>query len=229
VIESREQLFDKWAGSYDESLKDPSGFPHEGYERVLDLVAERAQVEPGMLILDLGIGTGNLAGRMLARGCEVWGLDFSIQMLAKVHAKFPRIELLKADLRGDWPIDVDRRFDRVVSAYMLHELDLASKVRLLRKLVGDHLFDGGRIVVGDVSFPTRAARDEAPERYGRRRDEETGEERIIWDEEEFYWAADEAIEALASEGLVVAYEQVSFCGGVYVIERADEGNSREDV
>jgi cyclopropane fatty-acyl-phospholipid synthase-like methyltransferase len=226
---SREQLFDEWAESYDESVKEPSGFPHEGYERVLDLVAERARVEPGMEVLDLGIGTGNLAARFLDRGCTVWGLDFSLQMLAKVHAKFPQIELLKADLRGDWPIDVDRRFDRVVSAYMLHELDLGSKVRLLSKLVRDHILEGGRAVIGDVSFLTRAARDEAPERYGRRLDRETGKVRIIWDEDEFYWAADEAAEALRDVGLRASYEQVSFCGGVYVIERAGDAPARGDA
>jgi putative AdoMet-dependent methyltransferase len=229
LSESREQLFDQWAESYDDSVRAPSGFPHEGYERVLDLVAERACVESGMQVLDLGIGTGNLAGRLLDRGCEVWGLDFSLQMLAKVHAKFPQIELLKADLRGDWPIDVDRRFDRVVSAYMLHELDLGSKVRLLTKLMHDHVFEGGCVVVGDVSFPTRAARDEAPERYGRVRDADTGVERTIWDDEEFYWAADEAAEALAPEGLSVRYEQVSFCGGVYVIDREREPAGRGNV
>ena len=150
----------------------------------------------------------------------MWGLDFSLKMLARVHDKYPQIELVKADLGGDWPIDVDRRFDRIVSAYVLHEFDLESKVRLLRKLIRDHLLEGGRVVVGDISFPTRAGRDEAPQRYGRRRDRETSEERIVWDEEEFYWAADEAIEELASEGLAAAYEQVSFCGGIYVIEKA---------
>ena len=188
----------------------PSG-PRDG--------SERARVEPGMEVLDIGIGTGNLAGRLLDLGCEVWGLDFSLRMLAKVHEKYPQIELVKADIKGDWPIDVDHRFDRVVSAYALHEFDLKSKVRLLHKLVRDHLSDGGRVVIGDVSFPTRGARDEAPERYGRRVDAETGEERIVWDYDEFYWAADEAVEALAAAGLTACYEQVSFCGGVYVIER----------
>jgi putative AdoMet-dependent methyltransferase len=227
--DERRLLFDKWAESYDESVKESSGFPHEGYERVLDLVAARARVEPGMEVLDLGIGTGNLAARLLDLGCRVWGLDFSLKMLARAHAKFPQIELIKADLGGDWPIDVDHRFDRVVSAYVLHEFDLESKVRLLCKLVRDHVFEGGRVVVGDVSFLTRVARDEAPERYGKRRDEETGEERIIWDEEEFYWAADEASDALGEHGLRVSYEQVSFCGGVYVIEREVDAMAGEGV
>ena len=233
MSDAREQLFDKWAESYDESVDGHSGFPYEGYERVLDLIAERARVEAGMDVLDLGIGTGNLSGRFLELGCDVWGLDFSLQMLAKVHRKYPQIELLKADIKGDWPIDVDRHFDRVVSAYVLHEFDLESKVRLLRKLVCDHLAEGGRVVVGDIAFPTRTARDEAKKRFSGTWDEERKIwEGSLWDEDEHYWAADETIEALAAAGLTACYEQVSFCGGVYVMERtgaecSDAGRGEE--
>ncbi len=220
MSEEREQLFDEWAASYDESVDGYSGFPFEGYEQVLELIAKRAGVEAGMEVLDLGIGTGNLSGRLLKFECAVWGLDFSPKMLAKVHGKYPQIELLKADIKGDWPIDVDRRFDRVVSAYVLHEFDLESKIRLLRKLVCDHLVEGGRVVVGDISFPTRIVRDEAEKRFSGTWDEKRQRwEGCLWDEDEHYWAADEAIEALAAVGLTARYAQVSFCGGVYVIER----------
>jgi hypothetical protein len=37
----------------------------------------------------------------------------------------------------------------------------------------------------------------------------------IW-EEEYYWAADEAVEACRTLGLHVTYKQVSSCGGVFV-------------
>ncbi|MEA3408952.1 MAG: class I SAM-dependent methyltransferase [Candidatus Eisenbacteria bacterium] len=219
MSEEREQLFDEWAASYDESVDGYSGFPFEGYERVLDLITARARVETGMEVLDLGIGTGNLSGRLLERRCAIWGLDFSLKMLAAVHRKYPQIELLKADIKGDWPIDVDRHFDRVVSAYVLHEFDLESKIRLLRKLVCDHLVEGGRVVVGDISFPTRTARDEAEKRFSGTWDEKRQRwEGSLWDEDEHYWAADETIEALAAVDLVASYAQVSFCGGVYVIE-----------
>jgi putative AdoMet-dependent methyltransferase len=218
VGDARERLFDDWADHYDDSVPGQTGFPFEGYGRVLDLVTERAGLTPGMEVLDLGIGTGNLAGRLLEHECTVWGLDFSVKMLAKVHEKYPGIELLKADVRGDWPIDVDRRFDRVVSGYVLHEFDLDSKVRLLEKLVRGHLAEGGRVVVGDISFASRGAREEAEESLSRRWNEEKGVWERWWDDDEFYWAADETIEAMAGKGLRVCYEQVSFCGGVYIVE-----------
>ena len=217
---AREQLFDEWAESFDGSVDGRSEFPFAGYERVLDLIVEKARVEPGMAVLDLGVGTGNLSGRFLSLGCALWGLDFSLKMLAKAHDKYPQIELLKADINGDWPIDVDRRFDRVASSYVLHEFDLESKVRLLRKLACDHLADGGRVVVGDISFPTRGVRDKAEKQFsGTWNEQKQVWEGSLWDEDEHYWAADETIESLIGIGLTACYEQVSFCGGVYIIER----------
>jgi ubiquinone/menaquinone biosynthesis C-methylase UbiE len=206
VAEERVQLFDEWADHYDESLRAPEGFPFEGYEDVLDTVVRMARAEPGMDVLDLGIGTGRLAERFLAKGCFLWGLDFSARMLARAHAKFPGIELVKADLLGDWPLDLDRKFHRIVSGYVLHEFDLRSKVRLLERLADRHLHEGGRIVVGDISFSTADALVE------------TRESCEVWDTDEHYWAADEAVAVLHGAGLRAGYEQVSFCGGVYTIE-----------
>jgi len=38
-----------------------------------------------MRIPGLGISTSNLARRFLALGCELWGVDFSLAMLAKAR------------------------------------------------------------------------------------------------------------------------------------------------
>lgn len=217
----RVRLFDEWAETYDASVVDYVGFPFEGYVEVLDRVARLADAGPGMTVLDLGIGTGQLAERFLRAGCTVWGLDFSVKMLAAARAKFPSIELIKADLLGDWPIDHDQEFDRIVSGYVFHELDPSSKVRLIKRLVGVHLRPGGRMVVGDISFPTVAARDDAQRRWqGTWDDAKQAWCGSLWDEAEHYWAADEATEILNAAGVRVEYSQVSFCGGVYVITRA---------
>ena len=72
------------------------------------------------------------------------------------------------------------------------------------------LVGGGRIVVGDISFPTAEALVE------------TRESCDVWDEHEHYWAADEAIPILHGAGLAAGYEQVSFCGGVYTIEPKED-------
>ena len=202
--QDRVHLFDNWAKNYDQTSTD--GFPRAGYDHVLNEVARCAEAQASMTILDLGIGTGNLAMRFVKLGCRVWGIDFSTGMLAKARAKLPSATLMQASLLDDWPPEMQRRFDRIVSAYVLHEFDLSTKVRILRRLADNYLVDDGLIVVGDVAFETVRIREAAHRRWDR-----------LWDEEEHYWAADEAIVACEQAGLQVFYTQVSSCGGVFVV------------
>ena len=203
----RSRIFDSWAQRYDDSVAcSGDSFPLGGYRRVLEQVVSQAGADMGMSVLDLGVGTGNLAARFAALGCEVWGVDFSRDMLVKARAKLPGIHLVCADLLDQWPGDLMRRFDRIVSAYVLHEFDLATKMQLLERLASERLAVGGRIVIGDIAFPTGEARKAAHTRWAER-----------WDEEEHYWAADEAITAGARAGLHLTCAQVSHCGAVFVI------------
>ncbi len=188
--DDRSQLFDDWAGDYERSVRSTSSFPFDGYEQVLDEIVRLAAVQPHMRVLDLGIGTGNLAKRFVSLGCTVWGTDFSPKMLAEARVNLPQVRLVEVDLLGDWPISLDQRFDRIVSAYVFHEFDLSTKISLLKRLVHGHLADGGRIIIGDISFPTGQAREEAHQQWLR-----------IWDEQEDYWAADEAMTACEKAGL----------------------------
>jgi ubiquinone/menaquinone biosynthesis C-methylase UbiE len=128
----RVQLFDTWAQHYDDSLASTDGdFPFDGYERILDEVVTLAGVRPGMRILDLGIGTGNLARRFVQQDCEIWGVDFSTEMLAKARVKLPQVHLVQANLLAGWPADIQPPFDRIVSAYVLHEFTLEAKIDVL--------------------------------------------------------------------------------------------------
>lgn len=204
---NRTQLFNDWAKSYDAAVTSTdSGFPFDDYEQVLDEVARLADVKPHMQILDLGIGTGNLTARFVHKGCTVWGVDFSAEMLAKARTKLPQANLVQADLLGEWPPELQQLFDRVVSAYVLHEFDLETKVSLLRRIASHHLSAGGHILVADIAFPTTTVRTEASQRWA---DE--------WDEDEYYWAADEAIAACEQAGLRTTYKQISSCGGVFTL------------
>jgi putative AdoMet-dependent methyltransferase len=211
VTGDREKLFDDWAASYDDSVRDDRGFPFEGYEEVLNTIVRLAAPESGMTVLDVGIGTGALAERVVRAGAAVCGMDFSVKMLAKARERLPEVELVKADLRGEWPLATGRRFDRIVSAYVFHEFDPDSKVRLVGRLAERHLAPRGRIVVGDVSFPTAKLLEA---------ERESSE---VWDDDEWYWVGESAVPALESAGLRVEYTQISFCGGVYSIERVTEG------
>ncbi|MCX6093275.1 MAG: hypothetical protein NTY63_00410 [Candidatus Bipolaricaulota bacterium] len=61
-------LFDTWADRYDEAVNSGVGFPFAGYEATLDRVAALATAGPGSRVLDVGIGTGNLARRFVDLG-----------------------------------------------------------------------------------------------------------------------------------------------------------------
>lgn len=208
----RVQIFDDWADRYDQSLKDSQGFPFDGYEQVLNEISRLAGAHSGMQVLDLGIGTGNLAERFASLGCELWGIDFSAEMLAQTKEKLPQAILVQGDLLGNWPAELDRRFDRIVSAYVLHEFDLPIRMKLLERLGNSHLAAGGRIVIGDIAFPSARARDQAHRYWA-----------AVWDEEEQYWAAEEAAVACQAAGLLLTYQQVSSCGGVFVFEPESQG------
>jgi len=215
-VAGRVGLFDGWAAHYDRSVCAAEGFPFEGYDGVLDEVVRQADARPGMTVLDLGVGTGNLAVRFAASGRELWGLDASAEMLARAREKLPDAVLVRADLLGEWPAELERRFDRIVSSYLFHEFGDATKVGLLRRLADRSLAPGGRIVVGDVAFPTARERAAARARWTE-----------AWDDEEHYWAADEALAACRSAGMHVDHLQVSRCAGVFVVEPVTPDPTRE--
>ena len=110
-------------------------------------------------------------------------------MIEQARAKAPDVHLVRADLRGEWPAELPARFDRIASAYVLHEFDLATKVALLGRSAHQHLTVGGRVVIGDIAFPGRLAREAAFRRWA-----------SLWDGDEYYWAADEALGAFEAAG-----------------------------
>jgi len=201
--------FDEWAENYDQSIHADTSFPFDGYEHVLQTIVELTQPQPKQAILDLGTGTANLAVLFDQLGCELWCSDFSPLMLEKARQKLPRAHFAFHDLRAEWPSvpsEFERRFDGIASAYVFHHFELEKKVSLCRELVSQRLVQGGRLVIGDLSFPSLAAK----EIFSRNIPD--------W-EEEFYWLADEAVVALRKAGLKVAYTQVSACAGVYQIQK----------
>lgn len=196
--------FDRFAGSYDHAMVSAGGFPFTGYTGVLDRVVERADTHPGMQILDLGVGTGNLAERFADLGCTVRGIDFSAGMLQIARRKVPEAVFVQADLLGEWPPRIRHRYDRVISSYSLHHFDPETRCLLLSRILREYLSPNGWIVVGDVSFPSADVREAARTAIG-----------PAWDTSEFPWAADETVARCAAAGVRVGYEQVSSCGGVY--------------
>jgi putative AdoMet-dependent methyltransferase len=205
--ENKPTQFDRWSATYDTDVVDDGLFPFDGYPRVLARVLELAAVRPGLALLELGPGTGNMTHKLAANGADVWGLDFSAEMLAIAHRKVPQAQLAQADLLGSFPEAFQRSFDRVVATYVFHEFPLANKIALLQRLFRDYLVPEGSVVIGDIGFPDLAALEHVRATVGDR-----------WDEE-YYWLAEETEKALRPLNLTVIFEQVSSCGVVLDIRR----------
>lgn len=196
--------FDAWAASYDQSVLD-DGFPFTGYARVLETILEKTRAAPREAVLDLGVGTGNLAARFDALGCQVWGLDFSKEMLALARGKLPQAVLSQADISGPWPADFQRRFHHIVSAYTFHHFPLREKIALCRRILKEHRLPGGSLVIADLAFDDAADQERMRRRLGQ-----------AW-EEEYYWLASETGPAFAAAGLQTRFTRVSDCAAVFEI------------
>jgi len=205
--QDRQTLFDRWAEDYDRSVEEVARadrYPFAGYNRVMGAVCREADPGPGRAVLDLGTGTGNLARLLLDRGSSVTGTDYSAAMLDEARVKLPGATLVRADLRSPWPDALGGPFDSIVSAYVLHEFELPTKIVILSEACR-RLVPGGSVVIGDIAFSTRAVLESAQRRW-----------RESWDDSEHYWAADETIRAAESAGLCARWEEISVCAGVFV-------------
>jgi tRNA (cmo5U34)-methyltransferase len=104
-------------------------------------------------VLELGIGTGETAGRVLARHprAHLVGVDASREMVERARYALPedRVELRVARLEDPLPTGP---FDVVISALAIHHLDGAHKEELFRR-AARVIAPGGRFVIADVVIP----------------------------------------------------------------------------
>ena len=199
--------FDLWADGYDRDVglsDDDGSYPFAGYREVLNRIYNRVLTVPGARVLDLGFGTGVLAARLEAAGCEIWGQDFSARMIELARPRLPRAHLYQGDFAQAIAAPVlENRYDFIIATYSIHHLDLDGKVKLLRQLQG-LLAPKGRILIGDVAF------EDAPAQERCRRS--AGDD---WDDEERYCVYDE----LRSFFPGMTFEAVSHCAGILTLTR----------
>ncbi|MFC7441909.1 MerR family transcriptional regulator [Laceyella putida] len=149
--------FDRIATRYDQMVREPKGDfdVHRDYEQGLDLAWKHCQAKPDETGLEIGIGTGNLAGRFLARGIRLHGIDQSKEMLKICRRKYPEIETRLGNfLAIPYP---DRRFDFLVTSFAFHHLTPEQKRMALLEMTRV-LKPSGRIVILDLMFPDEQAR-----------------------------------------------------------------------
>lgn len=154
--QTRADWVDRWnfnqiAEVYDELVtRKQDGFnKHENYEEVLDAVLQAAAPMPGEWGLDVGTGTGNLAGRFVRAGVKMSGFDQSLEMLRQCRRKHPEVET-KIGTFFAFPF-LENRFDFAVSSYALHHLTDEQKPLALAEC-RRVLKPGGRLVIADLMF-----------------------------------------------------------------------------
>lgn len=150
--------FDQQAMYYDERIRNPQTLAaaHPNYEEALALTVEWVMPQNGENGLEVGIGTGNLAGKFLAGGIAVCGIDGSKEMLKQCKKKFPQLETKLGQFLA-LPY-LDKEFDFVVSSFAFHYLTENQKYLALKEMQRV-LKLGGRICITDFMFADFAAKE----------------------------------------------------------------------
>ena len=121
------------------------------YPELQEQTAAATQGVSAQAILELGIGTGETAKRVLAAhpGANLTAVDSSKEMLERARGVVPQADLRLARLEDELPAGP---FDLVVSALAVHHLDGPGKRDLFRR-VANVLAPGGMVVLADVIVP----------------------------------------------------------------------------
>lgn len=199
--------FDVWADGYDESVRladESDAYPFAGYATILKEIYGRVCASGAKAVLDIGFGTGTLAGQLYQQGCDVFGQDFSSRMIQLAQGKMPRAKLY----RGDFSLGLvqalkQQRYDAIIATYALHHLTDEQKAAFLQELL-PLLQDNGCIYVGDVAFATRAQLEQCKAQAG-----------DDWDASEIYFVYDELKQAFPQ----LQFEPVSHCAGLLTLKK----------
>jgi len=197
--------FDLWADGYDRSvaISDESDtYPFAGYRNVLAYVYDGVRRCRGRRVLDVGVGTGVLAGRLFMDGYEITAVDFSESMIRIAQEKIPGSKIYRHDISKGLPAELaGKTFDAITCTYAIHHLDDDQQVSLIREMK-KRLAPGGRIFIGDVSFENRQDMLDCMAAAG-----------DDWDDDEHYFIAGEMTECFPE----AQYKKISRCAGVLTV------------
>lgn len=199
--------FDVWADGYDESVRladENDAYPFAGYATILREIYGRVCASGAKAVLDIGFGTGTLAGQLYQQGCDVFGQDFSSRMIQLAQGKMPRAQLYQGDFSLGLVQELkQQRYDAIIATYALHHLTDEQKVAFFQELL-PLLQDNGCIYVGDVAFATRAQLEQCKAQAG-----------DDWDASEIYFIYDELKQAFPQ----LRFEPVSHCAGLLTLKK----------
>jgi len=119
------------------------------YRSLLEEIVGAANPKHGDNVLDMGVGTGNLALLLQAKGATVLGIDFSDEALQVYKMKNPSAQVYLHDLMNDLHFLKDESFDIVVSNNVLYNLPRPRRKELMKD-VKRVLKPGGQVVLANI-------------------------------------------------------------------------------
>jgi putative AdoMet-dependent methyltransferase len=134
--EQRKNWKDKWnfdqlALTHDEQVANSTG-NYADYAQSLNLIVKWIAPIDGEHGLDIGTGTGNLAGKLLQRGARMSAVDQSKEMLKQCSKKHPDLETRLGNFLAI-PF-MDGQFDFVVSSFAFHHLTTGQQLLALEEM-----------------------------------------------------------------------------------------------
>lgn len=202
--------FDLWADNYDESVglcEEADEYPFAGYKKVLNTIYQVIRNSQGKRVLDVGFGTGVLSQKLYDDGYFISGVDFSEKMIAIAAKKMPDAKLCQYDFAKGLPeAFAAQEFDFIVCTYAIHHLSSSAQIALIKEFIG-HLSRSGKVIIADVAFDTL---EELADCREKSKDE--------WDADEIYLVR----EQLESVFPQVQFRKISFCAGIFLLEKGGE-------
>ena len=147
--------FDALAIDYDNFIKKPhSGLDfYRNYDKVIRITEEKVNERIGN-VAEIGVGTGNLAGRLMETQ-NIIGIDQSVNMLMVAKSKFPNLKL-RIGTFMELPLQEDT-MDTIVSCYAFHHSNRDER-KIALKEIDRVLKSNGRAIITDLMFYDNMAR-----------------------------------------------------------------------
>ncbi len=143
--------FDQQASSYDDRVRngEMASGARVRYDQLLDHIARQLAPKAGERGLDIGTGTGNLAGKLLAPGVRMSAIDSSREMLKQCRIKFPSLETRLGNFLAIPYLDA--HFDFAATSFAFHYLSPEQRPVAVSEMLRV-LKPGGRLCISDFMF-----------------------------------------------------------------------------
>lgn len=199
--------FDLWAQDYDKTVEisdSEDTYPFAGYKSVLAYIYDAVRKMKAKKVLDIGFGTAVLTKKLYDDGLEIYGQDFSKNMLEIAQKKMPKAKLYEGDFAKALDKNIlNEKYDAIVATYSLHHIIDSEKKDFLMTLIS-LLNDDGKIFIGDVSFLDKKSLESCREKS-----------KDYWDDDEHYIV----YESIKKDFPKAIFEKISFCSGVLILEK----------